>query len=373
MTDYTTYYENNGQSSQTTADYAAGQLDGGIEYSSSNMPPSWADQNITGPLKNLFKSKYDYNALQYPSDLNSAAKGHSIVFEISELTSVTVNEVIDYGVGVAKNIYQEGKNALETAGNALTTAGQSFVNNPTATVEAGVAAATAGLEKTYNSTADALKNFATNGISINGKTAAEFVQNGKGLATIVTLYMPDSLSFQYSTVYDETTSIASAAASLPGIGKPAGFVQSIFQNEGVKLVLNKMGYAFNPQDQVLFQGVNFRTFEMSFTFSPRSAHETAKVQEIVKTFRKYAAPTIQTAAAGFFYKPPGIFNLSFRKDGAVNPNINKLADCVLTNVTVNYAPNGWSAHTDGQPTQMTMDLSFQETVIIDSAKIDLGY
>jgi hypothetical protein len=112
---------------------------------------------------------------------------------------------------------------------------------------------------------------------------------------------------------------------------------------------------------------------MSFTFSPRSAHESSKVQQIVKLFRSYAAPTIVTGVAGFFYTPPGVFNLSFKKDGAENPNINKLTDCVLESVTVNYAPNGWSSHKDGQPTQMTMDLSFKETVLVDRAKIEQGY
>jgi hypothetical protein len=144
-------------------------------------------------------------------------------------------------------------------------------------------------------------------------------------------------------------------------------------NSAAKLALNKMGYAFNPQSQVLFQGIHFRTFEMSFTFSPKSAREAQQVQKIIKLFRSYAAPTIVTGAAGFFYTPPGIFNLSFRKDGAINPNINKITDCVLENVTVNYAPNGWSSYKDGQPVQTTMDLSFKETVLVDRVKIQQGY
>jgi hypothetical protein len=144
-------------------------------------------------------------------------------------------------------------------------------------------------------------------------------------------------------------------------------------NPAAKLALNKMGYAFNPQSQVLFQGIDFRTFEMSFTFSPKSAREAQQVQKIIKLFRSYAAPTIVTGAAGFFYTPPGVFNLSFRKDGAVNPNINKITDCVLENVTVNYAPNGWSSYKDGQPVQTTMDLTFKETVLVDRTKIEQGY
>jgi hypothetical protein len=228
---------------------------------------------------------------------------------------------------------------------------------------------------------ETLKNFGNNvknGLTnlLEGKvfetTVAELMTVNKDLKAIVSLYMPDSLSFQYVSNYGEV-SIMDAASALPGIGKIPGIVQSVMDNPAAKLALNKMGYAFNPQSQVLFQGIDFRTFEMSFTFSPKSAREAQQVQKIIKLFRSYAAPTIVTGAAGFFYTPPGVFNLSFRKDGAVNPNINKITDCVLENVTVNYAPNGWSSYKDGQPVQTTMDLTFKETVLVDRAKIQQGY
>ena len=229
-------------------------------------------------------------------------------------------------------------------------------------------------EETLKNFGNSVKNGLTN--LLEGKvfetTVAELMTVNKDLKAIVSLYMPDSLSFQYVSNYGEV-SIMDAASALPGIGKIPGFIQSVMDNPAAKLALNKMGYAFNPQSQVLFQGIDFRTFEMSFTFSPKSAREAQQVQKIIKLFRSYAAPTIVTGAAGFFYTPPGVFNLSFRKDGAVNPNINKITDCVLENVTVNYAPNGWSSYKDGQPVQTTMDLTFKETVLVDRAKIQQGY
>ena len=216
-----------------------------------------------------------------------------------------------------------------------------------------------------------VKNILSNGAS---QTAAEFMTLNKDLKAIVSLYMPDTVSFQYVSDFGEV-SIADAASSLPGIlGKVPGFLQSVLSdNAAGKLALNKLGYAFNPQSQVLFQGIDFRTFAMSFTFSPKSAREAQQVQKIIKLFRTYAAPTIVTGAAGFFYTPPGVFNLSFRKDGKINPNINKLTDCVLLSVDVNYAPNGWSSYKDGQPVQTTMYLSFKETVLVDRTKIEQGY
>ena len=314
-----------------------------------------ASDFASGPLGSLFQSIYNYNSIQYPADLNSVGKGHAIVFEISQPKSKSIQDVIDYSV----------KTATETG-----TAIGAKVKELNAMTDAQAEAALTQLGTD-------VKNGVTSLLNGNafGTTAAELMSVQKDLKAVVSLYMPDSLSFQYVADYNEETTIMNAASSLPGIlGKVPGFVQSVMDNPAAKLALNKMGYAFNPQSQVLFQGIDFRTFEMSFTFSPKSSREAEQVQKIIKLFRSYAAPTIVTGAAGFFYTPPGVFNLSFRKDGRVNPNINKLTDCVLQNVTVNYAPNGfWSSYKDGQPTQTTMDLSFKETVLVDRAKIEKGY
>lgn len=337
-----------------------------------------------GPLASLFKSKYNYDAIQYPSDLTSSGKGHAIVFDIyqpqsasaAEAASVVTNNLKAVGEGALKN-FDAGVNAAKSGYNALTADPVAAMEAAAAKLEAEYAVARQGIvdsyEKAGTTFAGMLNGQLPEGLTGASQTAAQFLEMKKDLRATVSLYMPETLSFTYTTSYGEE-SIIGAAASLPGLlGKPASFVNSVMENQAAKLALNKLGYAFNPQEQVLFQGIHFRTFEMSFTFSPRSAHESSKVQQIVKLFRSYAAPTIVTGLAGFFYTPPGVFNLSFKKDGAVNPNINKLTDCVLESVTVNYAPNGWSSHKDGQPTQMTMDLSFKETVLVDRAKIEQGY
>jgi hypothetical protein len=334
-----------------------------------------------GPLASLFKSKYNYNAIQYPSDLTSSGKGHAIVFDIYQPQSASVevakNEVLNGIKAVVKNQVDALEaaggvtgvvgSALSSGGTAVVSGVRNIASGETDYINQAKGVITAAGEKTVSYLEQNFNDLGT------GQTAAQFLEMKKDLRATVSLYMPETLSFTYTTSYGEE-SIIGAAASLPGLlGKPASFVNSVMDNQAVKLALNKLGYAFNPQEQVLFQGIQFRTFEMSFTFSPRSANESSKVQQIVKLFRSYAAPTIVTGVAGFFYTPPGVFNLSFKKDGAVNPNINKLTDCVLESVTVNYAPNGWSSHKDGQPTQMTMDLSFKETVLVDRDKIEQGY
>jgi hypothetical protein len=310
-----------------------------------------------GPLSSLFRPKYNYKDIQYPVDLNgnssnggSSTKGHAIRFDMYDVHTVTLNEAQKY-------LTKVGKQAIAAAPGVIAAA-------PGAVKEIQKAANEVTLQSVEKSVKNALTSEKT--------TLRDFLRTKKELKNTVSLYMPDTLNFSYGAEYGEV-SVMGAAQSVPGLKTVATGIQSITENQLVKLALNKLGYAFNPQSQSLFQGIHFRTFNMSFTFTPRSAREAAKVKEIITLFRTYAAPTIQWQAAGFFYTPPGIFNLTFLKDGKENPNINKLQDSVLTTVDVNYAPIGWSAHQDGQPVQTTMDLSFQEIVLVDRALIKQGY
>lgn len=69
----------------------------------------------------------------------------------------------------------------------------------------------------------------------------------------------------------------------------------------------------------------------------------------------------------------------------MNKNIPKISTCVLENIQVNYAPNGFSAiemnpgeeliygKGDGMPTQITLQIDFRETEIITRDMLDNNF
>ena len=57
-------------------------------------------------------------------------------------------------------------------------------------------------------------------------------------------------------------------------------------------------------------------------------------------------------------------------NNAENKNLYRLADCVITNVDVNHAPNGYSTHTDGSPVQTTLTLQLKEITLVDREMIE---
>jgi hypothetical protein len=194
----------------------------------------------------------------------------------------------------------------------------------------------------------------------------------KNTAATIALYMPETVAFSQEAQYGNL-SLAQAAGSVPGLGKIPRGLTSILQNDAVRLTLSAAGFAFNPQQQLLFEGIDFREYEMTFTFTPSSVDETNNINEIIKTFRYHAAPEIG-GIGGFFFTPPSIFQVSFHYNGKQNKNIHQLKRSVLKKVDVNYAPNGWAAFDgNGAPVQTTISLSFQEIVLVDKKEIKQGF
>ena len=56
-----------------------------------------------------------------------------------------------------------------------------------------------------------------------------------------------------------------------------------------------------------------------------------------------------------------------------NKFLPKYADCVLMDIVVNTAPNGFAVHTDGAPVQTTLSLQFKEIEIADRDRLQTGF
>jgi hypothetical protein len=226
--------------------------------------------------------------------------------------------------------------------------------------------------------------------------------------TSISLYLPDTLNTTYSVGYDDISlteslgkplfaaQLATSAfdylkngdTSANGIANKIGsdpFVRSIVANIAQNrlgttnlpdLALKQIGQAINPQLQVLFRGIGFRNFQFDFLLTPSSPEEALQVQKIIKEFKKAAVPEINSAGffnQGMFLKVPDTFDIKFFYKGAENKNVNKIGECVLENINVDYAPNGWSSFNDGSAVQTRLSLQFKEIIIIDKNRVEEGY
>ena len=148
--------------------------------------------------------------------------------------------------------------------------------------------------------------------------------------------------------------------------------------EGLKGFAKKaFGQASNPYMEVLFEGVEMRTFTYNFTFSPRNADETDDVQKIIEMFRFHMMPELIGGSSAFMTLP-STFDIHYMYQ--VTPDVSmennyytKIATCVLKGCDVDYAPNGVKSFASGAPTQITMSLSFQETEMLTKQHVNRGY
>jgi hypothetical protein len=148
--------------------------------------------------------------------------------------------------------------------------------------------------------------------------------------------------------------------------------------EGIKGFAKKaFGQASNPYMEVLFEGVEMRTFTYNFTFSPRNADETEDVQKIIEMFRFHMLPELNGGSSAFMTLP-STFDIHYMYQ--VNPDearennfYHKIATCVLKGCEVDYTPDGVKSFASGAPTQITMSLNFQETEMLTKQHVNRGF
>ena len=312
--------------------------------------PGLSPNAPNGPLAALYSNSFGTDILHYPRDLNSNAKGHVVQFSIQDIIPASLSDIAN----AADNALSNGWNNLS-----LSSVSNSIVNGVSAAAKTAVDLVyNASFSNALSSTTNVLNNAKVN---FNPPLT-------KPVATI-SLYMPEAVNFSYEAQYNKLSLIDAASS----VSKLVGGIAKGLENKAVQAALYKGGYVLNPQQQLLFESIDFREYEMDFVFTPYSAQEASTVNNIIKAFRRAAAPTIVTEAAGMFFTPPSIFQVDFKFNGHINPNLNKLKKSVLTSVTVDYAPNGWAAMSDGQPVQTKLSLKFQEMELVDRTAINEGY
>jgi hypothetical protein len=128
------------------------------------------------------------------------------------------------------------------------------------------------------------------------------------------------------------------------------------------------GAVLNSNLELLFQGVNLRTFQFTFDMAPRSNNEAEEIKQIIRTFkREMSARTSGGAGSGsnsdvgLFITAPSLFQLTYKSGPRKHPFLNTFKPCALTDVAVNYTASGtYATYEDGSPVHIQIGLTFKE-------------
>ena len=379
----------------------------------SSFPPARTPielQGDHGPLESLNRDPFSGRFLSYPSNLiNDVSIGHYILFFMNVQTrtrfpyvdkdgvkvgaKTITNEVTNKGVDLEQGFVEPEYNEVIREG--AVSGAQQFDSN---------------FFTTLNSDTTILKPQET---GFNTGALAD-IQTTKRTQDSIAIYLPPNVQDNYTTSYNAAPTgllgfmaasgigFADAMANNDfrraaeqGLGLIGGSLEEMFkqaassvvetftQAEGGYELFNKVfGRAANPYLEVLFNGPELRSFNYSFTFAPSNEDEQREVRDIIKMFRYHQAPESRTNAS-LFLGLPSTFDIAYMyqpdvtQGGQVeaheNQFYNKIATCVLQNVTVDYTPGKVASHQQGAPVLIKMTLSFMETEILTKDHILAGY
>jgi len=127
------------------------------------------------------------------------------------------------------------------------------------------------------------------------------------------------------------------------------------------------GMILNSNLELLFSGVNLRSFPFSVNFSPRSPDESRMVKHIIRALKSSMAAKKNSLTGeapdngGIFLRAPDVFKLEYLHNGTAHPFLNSFKACALTGMTVNYTNSGtYATYGEGTPVSLKMNLTFKE-------------
>jgi hypothetical protein len=327
------------------------------------------------------KSEYTVNSHSYPSDLLAqdgrygsnyvifyinVAVDSKLAKSLTEADFVDEKTPRDRGDLIAQNLSKgklfAGAAALNIGGAAL---GQ-FLG------VGGASAAVAGL--------------ATVGDAATADFATSATRAQRRLKTAIALHVPNQLSIRYGMQWSEddtgalqmattaATELANAVKNkdAKNLSEPAKAIitnLSLSKGPNAGAISAATGMAANPKKEQVFKGVDFRTFSFDYQFFPRDEKEAQNVLNIIQEFKYHMHPEFKDSN-NFIYIYPSEFDIMYYQNGEENLNIHRHTSCVLTEMNINYTPNGsFTTFSNGMPTQINVTMSFRELALLTKDKI----
>jgi hypothetical protein len=343
--------------------------------------------NKRGSASSFEDTKYDIYNHQYPSDLTTDLRygGNYVLFYINVASDSklfqdkAVQTVDDFP---ARDV---GDNRQMISSKAGLVGANASANVVGGAIAGGIAGGTTGAVK-----GAAVGTVATVGVGIAATMSPEVLRSQRRLKTAIALHIPHKLNISYGVQYsEEDTSglmmfakggeeILKALSSSSKDSDVTGVAQAVITNlalsKGPNAGANSqlLGLAANPKKEQVFKGVDFRTFSFDYSFFPKNGDEAQNVLNIIKEFKYHMHPEFKDDN-NFVYLYPSEFDIFYYQDGSENLNLHRHTSCVLTNMNVDYTPNGqFTTFDNGMPTHINITLAFRELALLTKDKIKDG-
>ena len=305
-----------------------------------------------------FKGKH----ISYPEDLGSNDQGHYVVFHINEQANANVK--FSQGRNVKKASSYGGNELKDLDDGGITAMG----DNTTVSVPT---AATKRLEASI-----AMYMPATVGVGQISKYGE--VEMGAMATAAANLYKKGQFGGVFNKEFLGAVA-TEAGGALSDAGEIALKAAANTVADGAKAAIElASGKVTNNRLEMVFQGLDRRSFSYSFKMMPKSEAEANAVDQIVRMFRFYMAPSFDgDIGSSRTMIVPATFDITYMNMNKENNYLNKISTCVLESCNVTYGGERvqfFRPNEDGAPpVETSIELQFKELELITREKLALGY
>jgi len=206
--------------------------------------------------------------------------------------------------------------------------------------------------KALGTITEGLKDYAENTFKLGGSIASD-VASGQFKNAIDSIGQATSSTYNVANYFGRNL----VDAALPGAGVAAEAIN---------------GNAINPHVTIDFNGVSAKKHSFNWVFSPKNREESELLREIVRVMKYHAHPRYKsvlpegtnlsgsTLSRGLLEYPALVDVFFF----GVDPSFYYyFKPCMITNISVSYAPQGVAINAGGSPTVVLLQMDLQEASI----------
>jgi len=305
---------------------------------------------------------YNYGAVYYPQETSQLGDGHYIIFDIMENKKTGYGGAKGMGGGKSypTSMGQVGERKINRSKKMSQLKKYGFDTNTARTQNSGMA--TTNPTHTTTISDSIILYTPPTGTKFDYKVSFEGMDTGIG-GQLLGLLDGKNLMGKLKDAggaFLEGISMAALEIVVPGFG-------------GAKD--KRRGKSVNPKAEMVFTGVPFRSFSYPFEFAPKNEQEKDAVQKIISILKFHMMP--EKFGPGFLLAPSEFQITYMYKDGP-NMYIPKISRCALTDMSVDYSPEGvfTTFKGDGKgahPVLTKMELSFTEMEIMTKETIAEGH
>jgi hypothetical protein len=118
------------------------------------------------------------------------------------------------------------------------------------------------------------------------------------------------------------------------------------------------GTIVNPNVEMMYESPEMRTFSLTYKMFASNEEETKQIRAICNTFKKNMLPSF---GGGGFIGVPNVVRVTFMTGSSPNPFVSQFKPCAISNVSINYTPDGsWASYEGGAPVATNITINFKE-------------